>query len=535
MEGSDRFAPYELGEQTYEGIMAAAFRMLDEREPVLNDLPNNDSEVCEELHLLYPEMRWCPQLLCTVVPTGYGTYQRVPGDGTIVTRVTTLNGARRLWAIDAARNHTDKALSKRAADMAKHASTANNGTRIDAVGKLFKSAYPVDQRLLDSDALALGTPTGVVDLRTGDLREPGQGKRVTMSCATDLGTWYHTDDERWQQFIDEIMCGDKEMADYLQRALGYSCMGGNPEECMFVAYGPTTRNGKDTLLESVRHALGDYATVGERTFLSATRKDGGTDEALAALAGKRLVTLSEPPKGMRLDEGRVKDVTACGEQTTSKKYGAQFTFKPQFTIWMNVNHLPKIDDDSVFEGERIRVIPFERHFSKEERDPKLKERFLGEDGTRTVLRWLVKGYAMYRERGLEEPGAVKVATAGYGETAGSSLDVFVRECCVLRPGARTENMSFRKTYEAYCKHVLGEHPLSARRVRSELANYGVSKKRSHNSDWWLGIALEVTSDPELFPSDGVQEDVSEMAPNTCEATRRGTRDGSGGGTIMLTD
>lgn len=535
MSQEDRFAPYELGDETYEGVMAAAFRMLDERDPIAGDLPNNDMEVCEELHLLYPEMRWCPQLLCTVVPTGYGTYRRTQGDGTIVTRVATLNDARRLWAIDAARNLADKVLSKRAADMARHAGNANNGTRIDAVARLFKSTHAIDQALLDSDPMALGTPTGVVDLCTGDVREAGEGKRVTMSCGTDLGTWYHADDERWERFVLEIMSGDEAMADYLQRALGYSCMGGNPEECMFVAYGPTTRNGKDTLLESVRHALGEYATVGERTFLSAARKDGGTDEALAALAGKRLVTISEPPKGMALDEGRVKDVTACGEQTTSKKYGAQFTFRPQFTIWMNVNHLPKVSDDSVFEGERIRVIPFERHFSKEERDPKLKERFVTEEGTRTVLRWLVAGYRKYRDHGLAEPAKVRKATELYAGTAGTSLDVFVRECCVLGQDHRTENRSLRATYEAYCKHVLGEHPLSARRMRGELMNYAVTKRRSNGTDWWEGIELEVTAELAASGSGAVQEGDPDVALKATERGRTRTQGGPDGPTIMLTD
>jgi putative DNA primase/helicase len=31
--------------------------------------------------------------------------------------------------------------------------------------------------------------------------------------------------ERWEQFIDEAMCGDKETAVYLQKALGYSLIG----------------------------------------------------------------------------------------------------------------------------------------------------------------------------------------------------------------------------------------------------------------------------------------------------------------------
>jgi P4 family phage/plasmid primase-like protien len=505
-------------------------RMLDERDPVGAGLPACDAETVAELHALHPEMAWCPDLLCTVLPTPYDSYRTSPGDGEVAARAVALNEARRLWALDrAARAHgADKAEERAALAMAKDAVASSNASRLGGVVRLFRQLHAVRASELDVEPTALGTPHGVLDMDSGELcaadGNDGRAFMVTRCTGADVdggGEGGPSYDARWDEFVLEIMDGDAERAAYLQRALGYSCLGGNPEECMFVAYGATTRNGKDTLLESVKTALGDYAAAAERTFLSRRRAEGGTDEALASLAGRRLVTLSEPPRGMPLDEGKVKDLTACGTQSTSKKFGAQFEFRPQFTIWMNVNNLPEVGDDSVFEGGRIRVVPFERHFAPHERDTTLKARFASDDGRYTVLRWLLDGYAAYRERGLDEPEAVRRATADYAETGGTTVDKFVRRCCLLRAGARCENNSLKEAYAAFCEGVLGEPPATARALAAELARYGVSKHRSHGTDWWRGVELDVSAEaeealrsctrdaPELAP-EGVRGDDSDV-------------------------
>ena len=499
-------AAYELWDGSKaRGRTAAAMRMLDARDPISNSLPNNDAEVVAELHALHPKLAWCPQLKCAVAPTRYDTYRTSPGDGEVVEALLALNDARRLWALDqAARAHgADAPAEKAALAMAKAAANSSNASKAAGIAALFCKLHAIDQADLDVEPTTLGTPHGVLDMDTGNLciddGNDGSAFMVTKSTRADIDGRYTAEleyDPRWDAFIDEIMGGDAEKASYLQRALGYSMIGGNPEECMFVAYGATTRNGKDTLLESVRGALGDYAGVAERSFLSGRKKEGGTDEMLASLVGKRLVTLSEPPKGMPLDEGKVKDLTACGTQSTSKKFGAQFEFEPQFTIWMNVNNLPEVSDDSVFEGDRIRVIPFERHFGPDERDPTLKARFATDNGRFTVLRWLMEGYLDYRERGLDEPPCVLRATREYASASGTTIDKFVRQHCTLRSGSRTENGTFKEAYRAFCEGVLGEPPMTAQKMGRALALYGVSKQRSNGSDYWRGIELSVVGEAE---------------------------------------
>lgn len=122
--------------------------------------------------------------------------------------------------------------------------------------------------------------------------------------------------KRWAQFIDEIMGGDQEKAAFLQRALGYSILGVNREECMFIAYGSKTRNGKGTLFSTIATVLGgDYADSASPDLICEGRNGKSTDfnagTACLSQAGgyAGLVTMSESAKGVRLDAASMKTIT----------------------------------------------------------------------------------------------------------------------------------------------------------------------------------------------------------------------------------
>ena len=45
---------------------------------------------------------------------------------------------------------------------------------------------------------------------------------------------------------------------YMQKAIGYTMTGDTSLECLFVMYGPTTRNGKTTTIETILRVMGEY-------------------------------------------------------------------------------------------------------------------------------------------------------------------------------------------------------------------------------------------------------------------------------------
>jgi chloramphenicol 3-O-phosphotransferase len=62
---------------------------------------------------------------------------------------------------------------------------------------------------------------------------------------------------RWNRFMREIMCGDEEMVDYLQRLFGYAATGHTKESIVVVFHGGGA-NGKSVLLNAIRHVLATH-------------------------------------------------------------------------------------------------------------------------------------------------------------------------------------------------------------------------------------------------------------------------------------
>ena len=56
------------------------------------------------------------------------------------------------------------------------------------------------------------------------------------------------------------------------------------------------------------------------------------------------------------------------------------------------------------------IIPFDRHFLKEEQDNTLKKEFAKQNNQSGILNWLVEGYRLLCKEGLTQPDAVKAAT-----------------------------------------------------------------------------------------------------------------------------
>ena len=115
----------------------------------------------------------------------------------------------------------------------------------------------------------LNTPAGLVDLRTGKIRRHNHLDYCSKITAVAPGGKC----PKWLKFLGEIMSGDQEMVDFLQRTLGYSITGHVGEHDIFFCWG-TGRNGKSTLLNTVARVTGDYAAVGSQLdmFLETHRR-----------------------------------------------------------------------------------------------------------------------------------------------------------------------------------------------------------------------------------------------------------------------
>lgn len=248
----------------------------------------------------------------------------------------------------------------------------------------------------------------------------------------------------WEKTVNEIMQGDTAKIKYLQKMSGRFLTGDTSEEEFYIFFGATTRNGKSTITEILLYLLGDYATtISPESLAIKANKDSRTASPdIAKLAGTRLVVASEPPRRMLFDSSLVKTLT--GRDTVSARFlhENEFQFKPKFKLILNSNYLPVISDKTVFSSNRVKVVPFERHFTEKEQNKHLKEQLQQEiDG---ILNWCIQGFSLYRKEGLEPPTAVQNATHEYSEDS-DKVGKFISECLVKSD----QNLAAKDVYEKY--------------------------------------------------------------------------------------
>jgi P4 family phage/plasmid primase-like protien len=158
---------------------------------------------------------------------------------------------------------------------------------------------------------------------------------------------------------------------YLRQWLGYNLTGDMGEQIFHVWYGPLAANGKSTIGNQCREAIGDYGdTINVETFLDEGQKKRG-DQAtpdLVRLPGVRLLTAGEPPKGAKINEALINSVTGGDPMNVRDNFRSFFRMTPifKFTLWCN--DLPAIPQGTAGIWRRVKVIPWEQHLKPEERD-----------------------------------------------------------------------------------------------------------------------------------------------------------------------
>ena len=107
---------------------------------------------------------------------------------------------------------------------------------------------PVLPAQMDKYRMALNTPSGIINLKNGEMRAHNPEYYFTKITSVDCSQTAEC--PRWLAFLDDIFAGDKELIRYIQKAVGYSLTGSTAEQCAFFLYG-TGRNGKSTFIDVI--------------------------------------------------------------------------------------------------------------------------------------------------------------------------------------------------------------------------------------------------------------------------------------------
>lgn len=310
---------------------------------------------------------------------------------------------------------------------------------------------------------------GVLKLRSAKLCDHERARLITRLA----GASYNPDATAptWLRFLDDVTGGDKDLQIYLQCMVGYMLTGSTREQCIFFLYGDGS-NGKSTFLEILAELLGTYAMNAQSDTITARRSSDGPRTDIARLKGARLVTISECPADVWLDEAIVKQLTGGDVVTARYLYGREFEFRPEFKLIMATNHKPRIRGTDAGIWRRIRLVPFTQRIPEEKQDLQLPDKLRAE--LPGILNWALEGLRQWmqassggKRRGLPHCAAVDSATAEYrGEQ--DRLKQFLDDCTEAAPSYTIQAGVLYQVYRKWCEENGERYPLTGTKFGREM-------------------------------------------------------------------
>jgi P4 family phage/plasmid primase-like protien len=344
----------------------------------------------------------------------------------------------------------------------------------------------------DADPSLLLCPNGVLELRDEGLgfRPVSRDDRMTHITRAPYVEGAHS--AVWEKFLERSV-PDGDVRHWLQKAFGYSLYGGNPRRLLFFIEGKTS-SGKTTLMEAVRHVLGDYAGPFDLSLFRSIREQGA-NVALVRAMSKRIVSASEASSDWHLHADQIKRLTGGDALSARLNFSNDLVEAvPAFTPWivMNPDSLT-INGADLALYRRMRTIPLNETITEDEEDEDLIRKLREPEALSAILTWLALGWAAFAEEGLQNPPtAVLEATMATQEQL-SEFDDFLKTCCVREAEARETSRNLYAAYKHWCEEN-GSKPETSAMFGRNLGKRGLQRLEPFKSNGvtvrgWGGIRV----------------------------------------------
>lgn len=370
------------------------------------------------------------------------------------------------------------------AKLAEWGRQCGDARRLEAAIKVaaHRDAVSVDAARLDADPWLLGVPNGVVDLRTGQLREARREDLITRQAGVAYDPTATC--PRFVRFMHECMGGDAELVGYLLRWGGYALTGLVREHALAVWHGADGANGKSTLINLLAHVLGDYHGTAASEVLLASGA-GQHPTGLMDLRGRRLVTSNEAPEGKAWNEARIKQLSG-GDVVKARAMACDYVdLRPTWKIVLATNSRPLVREQGGALWRRLQLVPWAVSFrGREDRD---LEAALARESA-GVLALLVRSCLEWAREGLAPPAAVLAAGNDY-RTSQDAIGEFLAETTTALEGGRVVRAALYAAYRWWAQST-GEHTYPASAFYRVMVERGFAPYRLDTGErGFKGLAL----------------------------------------------
>lgn len=334
----------------------------------------------------------------------------------------------------------------------------------------------------DAHGWILNVPNGELDLKTGELHEHDPKNLHSLIAGVDYDP--EASSAAWEAHLERFL-PNANVRRQVQRDIGVALVGGVLQERLPIWYG-TGGNGKTTTERIVQRVFGDYAKAAAPNLLIASKYERHSTE-IADLARSRIVFAVEIGSDKKLDLPQVKMLT--GGDRKKARYMRQdfFEFDQTFSVFMLVNHLPRVSDNDHGTWRRLTLVPWDQQIS--EADKRDQDGVVNELTCPAALAWMVEGLQDWIRSRAWVASEVCEATEEYrrGENRFAG---FLTDRCDLRDGYWTAIADLREAYARWCRDN-EEEPEKERALLNALTEAGcIPKAGTHNVKGRSGIRIK---------------------------------------------
>jgi putative DNA primase/helicase len=342
--------------------------------------------------------------------------------------------------------------------------------------------FATEQEEWDRDPWLLGTPGGVVDLRTGELRDGAPGDYISrISSVTPAPT---ADCPKWIAFLNYALDDKQDNIAFFQRYCGYCHTGLTREETLLFLSGKEG-TGKGTATKTITGTMGDLATsIPVAMFSNAAWNK--LEYYRAQLVGFRLALASEPEKDAVLSEAFVNELTGGDRLNGRHPSGRPFDFDPIHKLLISGNSIPDLKGMATGLKRRLAIMEFNRPpaiVNKTLKD-ELRAEYPG------ILRWSIDGCLAWQQRGLDPPTDVQVAVKDYFDRQ-DIIGRWIEDSCSVVPTAEMTPNDLRASYNEWAAGN-GENAMTSKEFHKAIEHYGVAgikQGKTNGKRWVRGILV----------------------------------------------
>jgi putative DNA primase/helicase len=345
---------------------------------------------------------------------------------------------------------------------------------------------------IDSTKRKINFQNGILDVDTMDFLP--HNKELGFKYALPYDYDPKATAPRFEKFLSEIMCGDKDMAEILLEFGGYSLSGDDCKGAKALFLLGEGSNGKSTYIKVLK------ALAGRDNYQTISLKDLSNMERRHALDGA-LFNIAEETPDRVADSNDFKNLVDGGEIKVRKLFSDDYTIENRAKLIFTCNTLPATYDTTMGYRRRLIIIPFEATFSADTgtEDKDLDQKLFGE--LAGIFNIMLAAYKRFVARGKKFTKSEKAEkTLIDYDNDNDPIKDFLNNCATYSQPSAADFYTTRVTigelyqsYVRYCeanrRHIMA-NVWFARRLKYTVPNYLERYNRSTTNRGFFGIILE---------------------------------------------